>query len=96
MNLSGRHNQYDLWPGFPDTAKPGDNLVLVLDETTDLHSTVARLSPYFNDVQRGELADLLRGRGLIGQRRIWVLTGWTGGWPVVEQVGRAGGEEGRR
>jgi hypothetical protein len=86
MNLSGRHNQYDLWPGFPESAKPGENLVLALDETTDMHSTVARLSPYFNDVQRAELVELRRGTGVIGTRRIWVLTAWTGGWPEVERV----------
>ena len=86
MNLSGRHNQYDLWPTFPERARPGENLVLALDETPDMHSTVARLSPYFNDVQRGELVELRRGSGVIGRRRIWTLTGWTGGWPEVEKV----------
>jgi 4-amino-4-deoxy-L-arabinose transferase-like glycosyltransferase len=86
MNLSGRHNQYDLWPSFPQLARPGENLVLALDESNDMHSTVARLSPYFTDVQRGELVELRRGAGLIGTRRLWVLTGWTGGWPEVSSV----------
>ena len=45
--LVGRANQYDLWPRFPDLARPGDNLVLVLDESTEPHAAFVRLTPYF-------------------------------------------------
>jgi len=81
MNLSGRMNQYDLWPRFPDLARQGDNLILVLDDVSDVHSTVRALTPYFAGVTRGERVTLKRGAGEIGARRIWDLSGWRGGWP---------------
>src|SRR5439155_7728412 len=81
VNLSGRGNQYDLWPGFPDVARAGDALVLVVDETPDVHGTVARLAPYFTSVARGDVVDLRTRRGVVSQRRLWLLSGWRGGWP---------------
>jgi undecaprenyl-diphosphatase len=80
-NLSGRRNQYDLWPQFPDVAQAGDNLILVLDDVAEPHATVRALSPYFGAVRRGEKVVLRRGSGEIGTRRIWELSGWRGGWP---------------
>jgi undecaprenyl-diphosphatase len=80
MNLSGRPNQYDLWPRFPDRARAGDNLVLALDETDGPHDTIKALSPFFVDVNRGALVTLRRGKGEIGTRRIWILRNWKGGW----------------
>jgi 4-amino-4-deoxy-L-arabinose transferase-like glycosyltransferase len=82
-NLSGRPNQYDLWPGFPNVAHPGDNLLLALDESTELHSAVGALLPYFTGARRGELVVLRRGTGAITTRRLWLLVGWRSGWPVV-------------
>jgi 4-amino-4-deoxy-L-arabinose transferase-like glycosyltransferase len=83
-NLSGRPNQYDLWPGFRDVAKQGDNLVIVLDDSDEAspHAAIKALAPYFTTVRRGPLAPLRRGSGLIGTRRIWMLVGWRGGWPA--------------
>lgn len=81
MNLSGRRNQYDLWRGFAQTATIGDNLILVLDETREPHSTAVRLSPYFDTVKRGALVELRRGKDVITARRLWLLIGWKGGWP---------------
>jgi hypothetical protein len=82
-NLSGRVNQYDLWPRFPDRAKPGDNLVLALDESSGPHDVVRALMPYFSAVRRGALVPMRRGGGEIGTRRLWVLVGWRGGWPLA-------------
>jgi 4-amino-4-deoxy-L-arabinose transferase-like glycosyltransferase len=81
-NLSGRANQYDLWPRFPDVARTGDALVLEVDESPEPHAAVARLTPYFTTIERGALVFLRRGRGEIGQRRVWTLLGWRGGWPA--------------
>ncbi len=81
VNLSGRSNQYDLWPGFAATASVGDDLVLALDETDGVHSTVARLAPYFTRVERGALVALARRGDVITRRRLWTLSGWKGGWP---------------
>ena len=30
LNLGGRDNQYRYWPGFPERARAGDDLLLVL------------------------------------------------------------------
>jgi hypothetical protein len=79
--LTGRHNQYDLWPGFPQSAKPGDALVLLLDETPETHDDVARLAPHFARVTLGELAPLLRGADTVSVRRLYLLEGYRGGWP---------------
>jgi undecaprenyl-diphosphatase len=79
-NLAGRPNQYDLWPRFNELARPGDNLVLVLDESDDVPTPVARLAPHFSSVQRGEKVTLRRNGGAIGDRRLWTLSGWNGSW----------------
>jgi len=82
-NLSGRANQYDLWPRFPDVARAGDALVLVVDESAEPHAAIARLTPYFTTIERGPLVVLRRGSREIGRRRVWTLVGWRGGWPAV-------------
>ncbi len=82
-NLSGRANQYDLWPRFPDLARPGDALVLVVDESTEPHAAIVRLTPYFTTIERGPIVVLRRGSGEIGRRRVWTLIGWRGGWPPI-------------
>jgi 4-amino-4-deoxy-L-arabinose transferase-like glycosyltransferase len=80
--LRGRHNQYDLWPGFPQVAKPGDALILLLDESAGVHETAAALTPYFASVERGAPAPLLRRADTVSTRRIWILEGYRGGWPA--------------
>jgi Dolichyl-phosphate-mannose-protein mannosyltransferase len=80
-NLSGRANEYDLWPRFPDLARPGDNLVLVLDESDEpLPDAAAALQPHFTILTRGELVELRAASGVVGTRRLWILRGWRGGW----------------
>lgn len=81
-NLSGRANQYDLWPRFTDVAHAGDNLLLVLDDSDELHAAVKALSPYFDEVRRGDRVLLQRGGATIGTRRLWLLVGWHSGWPA--------------
>jgi 4-amino-4-deoxy-L-arabinose transferase-like glycosyltransferase len=82
--LTGRHNQYELWPGFADVARPGDALVLLLDERKEgvVHETAALLEPYFTSVTRGAQAPLLRGSDTVTVRRVWTLAGYRGGWPM--------------
>lgn len=81
LNLSGRRNQYDLWPRFADGARGGDALVVVLDERGEAHPAIRALAPHFAQVARGERIALRRGDGIVTERRIWVLTGWRGTWP---------------
>jgi 4-amino-4-deoxy-L-arabinose transferase-like glycosyltransferase len=80
-NIAGRPNQYDLWPGFATVAQPGDNFVIVLDETEEPHAALRLIQPYFRSAERGLLVPMMRAGGLIGTRRIWTLVGWRGGWP---------------
>jgi undecaprenyl-diphosphatase len=80
--LTGRHNQYELWPGFPAVAAHGDNLVLALDESSGTHGTAALLAPHFDRVTRGALAPLLRSGDTVAVRRVWMLEGYRGGWPA--------------
>ena len=81
LNIAGRPNQYDFWPGFVDRAAFGDNLVLVVNDTEELHPAVILLTPYFETVHRGELVTRRRGTDAVGTRRLWLLVGWKGGWP---------------
>jgi 4-amino-4-deoxy-L-arabinose transferase-like glycosyltransferase len=80
-NLAGRVNQFDLWPGFPFRATPGDNLILVVDDSDEPPGAVHALEPFFGEVRRGSLVSLRRGRAEIAVRRVWELRGYRGGWP---------------
>ena len=81
MCITGRHNQYELWPTFSSVAMLNDNLALALDETPGVPDTVIRLTRYFARVSRGALAPLLRGNDTVSVRRVWLLQGYRGGWP---------------
>jgi hypothetical protein len=82
--LTSRRNQYELWPGFADVARPGDDLVLALDERQDgiVHETAALLAPYFTSVTRGAVAPLMRRGDTVSVRRVYLLSGYRGGWPA--------------
>jgi 4-amino-4-deoxy-L-arabinose transferase-like glycosyltransferase len=81
-NLSGRPNQYDLWPRFANLARLGDNVVLVLDESdAQLPDAAAALQPHFTLLTRGDLVELKASSGIVGKRRLWILRGWRGTWP---------------
>ena len=88
LNLAGRRNQYDLWPGFTDRARVGDDLVIAVDDWPDRpHAAVERLAPWFGSVERGEVVELKRksDEPPVSTRRIWTLRDWRGGWPEVER-----------
>jgi 4-amino-4-deoxy-L-arabinose transferase-like glycosyltransferase len=82
--LTGRHNQYELWPSFTARAARGDALILALDERPFgvVHENVVRLAPHFTRVQKGALAPLLRGGDTVSVRRLWILEDYIGGWPT--------------
>jgi 4-amino-4-deoxy-L-arabinose transferase-like glycosyltransferase len=81
LNFSSRSNQFDLWPGFPQSAHPGDDLVLALDESTEEHSVVRSLRPYFGSVDRDTLIALRSRHGTVTYRQVWILHNWSGRWP---------------
>jgi hypothetical protein len=47
-----------------------------------MHEAVARLAPHFTGATRGALVPLLSGRDTVTVRRVWVLDGYRGGWPL--------------
>lgn len=83
LNLGHRSNQYLLWPGFPERASAGDDLLLVLvDRPADRPDPVlASLAPYFGSVEQGELVAMRRGTMPVSARRLWLLRDWRGAWP---------------
>ena len=86
--FSGRHNQYELWPRFESVARPGDNLVLALEDTTLNAGSPTRLRPHFDRVSAGVIVPLLRGHDTVAVRRVWSLQGYRGGWPLASSPGQ--------
>lgn len=80
LNIGGRANQYDLWPSFAQRARPGDGLVLVLDDVPGTPEQLLALVPHFASVARGEQIALRRGGDVIKNFRVWTLRGWRGTW----------------
>jgi hypothetical protein len=86
LNMHSRANQYDLWPGFPQRASPGDDLILVLDDSVE--APIAReLSPYFRRVTPGERVVAGGSKPTLVPKRIWLLECWQGGWPALNRPG---------
>lgn len=81
LNLTGRPNTYDLWPQFTERAKPGDAMLLVVDEVAGKHGTLAALESHFERVTQGEMVTLARRGDPVKYLRIWMLDGWRGSWP---------------
>lgn len=81
LNLSGRANQYDLWPSFPERARREDSMVLVLDEVEGMHPSAVILSSHFTTARQGELVPLTRRGDVVKNLRLWLLEGWRGTWP---------------
>lgn len=86
LNIQSRANQYDLWPGFAQHARPGDDLILVLDDSVE--ASIARdLAPYFSRIAAGERVVAGGARPTLVPKRIWIFTCWQGGWPAFTRPG---------
>jgi len=81
LNLSGRSNQYDLWPQFLERGRVGDSVVVVVDDVAGTHPTITILMPHFATVTEGPQVALTRAGGLVKYLRVWRLDGWRGTWP---------------
>jgi hypothetical protein len=81
LNLRSRENQYSIWPGFPDLAHPGDDLVFVLSSRRDLPVPIADLRPCFARVRVVDSTAPSAERPEVPTRRIWLLHDWLGSWP---------------
>lgn len=91
FNLSGRTNQYRFWPLLQDVARPGDAVVLVLEDGRPgtVHPAIARLRPHFTRMRLAETVALRRGADVRGWSQLWVLEGWHGTWPPDTLANRA-------
>jgi 4-amino-4-deoxy-L-arabinose transferase-like glycosyltransferase len=89
LNLGGRPNQYDLWPGFAASARVGDDMLLVLDDVEGTPAQIGLLRPHFSSIVREDSARLERGGDVVKQFRLWRLRGWRGTWPGAELRSRS-------
>ena len=80
VDVAGRPNQYDYWPGFTDRAHAGDVLWLVTDESSR-PATIDSLASHFASVARMGPVALARHGDVVRNMRIWRLDGWRGTWP---------------
>jgi hypothetical protein len=83
--ITGRKNQYELWSDFSKVAKPGDNLILAIGDTTASPELTRKLAPHFLSVTPLERTAIRRGRDTVTMRQLFQLTGYRGGWPAREQ-----------
>ncbi|HKV49626.1 MAG TPA: glycosyltransferase family 39 protein [Gemmatimonadaceae bacterium] len=83
LNIEGRPNEYDIWPGFADVARRGDDLMLAFEvqSADSVGPVVRRLRPYFDDARLLEVVDLRRGGEVRTRRRVWLLERWRASWP---------------
>jgi hypothetical protein len=81
LNLRSRQNQYSNWPGFPDLAHRGDDLVFILSNRRDGPGPISDLQPYFARMRVVDSTGPTDERPEVPQRRIWLLEDWQGGWP---------------
>ncbi len=78
LNLAGRANQYDLWPGLADRAVSGDAMIVVLDDSPVGDSVAESAGEWFAEIRRGPAVELKRGDGVIARRVIWMYRGYRG------------------
>jgi dolichyl-phosphate-mannose-protein mannosyltransferase len=88
LNLRSRQNQFSIWPGFPDLAHPGDDLVFILSNRGDSPGPISDLHPYFARIKMVDSTGASAERPEVPKRRIWLLEDWRGGWPG-KQTGKA-------
>jgi hypothetical protein len=84
LNLTSRHNQYDLWPTFRDRAAPGHALMIILQDRPDSvePAAIRALRPHFSQVNRLDRLVIRRGDEEVTARRPWLLLDWRGTWPA--------------
>jgi 4-amino-4-deoxy-L-arabinose transferase-like glycosyltransferase len=81
LNLRSRRNQYSIWPGFADLARPGDDLLFVLSNRRDSPGPISDLHAYFARLQVVDSTGPTAEHPDIPERRVWLLEDWRGSWP---------------
>lgn len=88
LGIGSRPSQYDLWPSFARTARPGDDLVVALDTTAAARDEAAALRPHFDGTEPAARVALTRAGDTVAVRDLWRFTGWRGSWPTRSPGGR--------
>lgn len=88
LGIGSRRSQYDLWPSFAETARPGDDLVVALDTGTSADYPVAVLRAHFAAATRSSRVALMRAGDTVAVRELWTFSGWRGSWPRESPGGR--------
>jgi len=78
LNLRRRSNQYAIWPGFEDTAQPGDCLVYVDIDDGRARQNAGMLGSRFASLTDLGPTERKRGGGVSADYRLWALSGWSG------------------
>ena len=81
LNILSRRNQYDLWPGFVAAARPGDALLVVLNDDAGGGQVRDRIAAAFTRVADAGPVERTReatGGDVIARRHLWIFAGWRG------------------
>jgi 4-amino-4-deoxy-L-arabinose transferase-like glycosyltransferase len=78
LNVRRRSNQYAIWPGFADTATPGDCLVFVDIDDGWARQIVEDLGTKFGSTSEIGPTQRRRGDGVTADYRMWAFKGWRG------------------
>ena len=81
LNVASRANQYDLWDSFAAHARPGDDVVFVIDDEPASAAVVDSVAAHFEGRGGMERVALRRSpppSEPIAWRQVWLLTGWRG------------------
>lgn len=81
LNVASRSNEYDLWESFAARARPGDDLVFVVDDEAVSAAIVDSVAAHFE--RRGGMERVALRRSPppadpIAWRQVWFLSGWRG------------------
>lgn len=88
LGIGSRRSQYDLWPSFAQTARPGDDLVVALDTGASAEYPAAVLRPHFTTATPVTRVALTRNGDTVFVRDLWTFSGWRGSWPRESPGGR--------
>lgn len=72
LNLAVRTNQYDVWRNAWGRVRPGDGLVLAIENNNKGDSLARVVGTWFDATKRGETVALKRRGGEITTRQLWL------------------------
>ena len=87
LNISGRANQYDLWPTLADRAVPGDAMILFLDDSPLGEESAQIAGEWFGESEKGPTVELKRGDGVVTRYAVWIFRSYhRGGTQFIRDI----------